>query len=131
VDPVTLLVTALATGTATGVGETATAAVKDAYGKLKNLVASRFAGHPSREVVLAELEKQPEVWRAPLMQAVTDSGAATDPAVIEAAKRLMALVDAAGARAGKYTVDVHGAQGVEVGDHNQQANTFATAPPAP
>jgi len=52
VDPVTLLVTALSTGAATGVGETATTAVKDAYGKLKSLLASRFAGHPSQEVVL-------------------------------------------------------------------------------
>jgi hypothetical protein len=50
VDPVSLLVTALATGAATGVGETATAAVKDAYGTLKSRVASRFAGNPSHEV---------------------------------------------------------------------------------
>jgi hypothetical protein len=71
-------------------------------------------------VVLAEYEKQPEVWQAPLTQAVTDSGAATDPTVIEAATQLMALLDAAGARAGKYSVDLRGAQGVQVGDHNQQ-----------
>jgi hypothetical protein len=128
VDPVTLLVTALATGAATGVGESATVAVKDAYGKLKALVASRFAGHPSHEVVLAEAEKQPEVWRAPLTQAVTDSGAASDPAVIEAATQLMALLDEAGTRAGKFSVDLRGAQGVQVGDYNQQANTFTTPP---
>jgi hypothetical protein len=130
VDPATLLVTALATGAATGVGETATAAVKDAYGSLKRLVAFRFAGHPSYEVVLAEHENHPEVWRAPLAQAVTESGAATDPAVVEAAERLMVLLDAAGARAGKYSVDLRGAQGIQVGDHNQQSNTFTT-PPVP
>ena len=36
----------------------------------------------------------------------------------------MALVDAAGSQSGKYTVDVRGSQGVQVGDHNTQTNTF-------
>ena len=40
----------------------------------------------------------------------------------------MSLVDGAGARAGKYTVDARGAQGVQVGDHNRQDNVF-NAPP--
>jgi hypothetical protein len=129
VDPVTLLVTALALGAAEGVRESATTAVRDAYSSLKKLLASRFAGNSSGEMVLAEHEKQPETWRAPLTQAVTDSGAATDPAVVEAAQRLMVLLDEAGARAGKYTVDLRGAQGVQVGDQNQQANVFDAAPP--
>jgi hypothetical protein len=43
-------------------------------------------------------------------------------AVVEAAQRLMALLDAAGTRAGKYTVDLRGAQGVQIGDHNEQRN---------
>jgi hypothetical protein len=128
-DPVTLLVTALATGAANGVGESATAAVKDAYASLKRMLASRFAGNSSREMVLVEHEKHPETWRAPLTQAVTDSGAATDPPVVQAAQQLMALLDEAGARAGKYTVDLRGAQGVQFGDHNQQANVFTSAPP--
>lgn len=128
-DPVTLLVTALATGAAAGVGESATTAVKDSYAKLKALVAARFGDEPSREVALAEHERQPEVWRAPLAQAVADSGAATDPAVVEAAQRLLALLDQAGTRSGKYTVDLRGAQGVQVGDHGTQTNTF-NAPPA-
>jgi NADP-dependent 3-hydroxy acid dehydrogenase YdfG len=131
VDPVTLLVTALATGAAAGIGETTASAVKDAYAKLKSLVAARFAGDQSREVVLAQHEKQPEVWGAPLTQAVTDSGAATDPVVVEAAQRLLALLDEAGSRAGKYTVDLRGAQGVQVGDHNTQTNTFTNPPTAP
>ena len=129
-DPVTLLVTALVAGAATGAGDTAATAVKDAYAKLKALVAARFAGDHSREVVLAQHEKQPEVWRAPLTQAVTDSGAATDPTVLEAAQRLLALLDEAGTRTGKYTVDLRGAQGVQVGDRSTQTNTFTTPPPA-
>lgn len=130
-DPVTLVVTALATGAATGVGETAATAVKDAYAKLKSLVSARFSGEPSHELVLAQHEKQPEVWQAPLTQAVTDTGTATDPAVIEAATRLLELLDEAGAKSGKYLVDLRGAQGVQVGDRNTQTNTFGTPPQVP
>ena len=41
---------------------------------------------------------------------------------------LMTLVDEAGARAGKYTVDVRGAQGVQVGDRTRQHNVFHAPP---
>ena len=129
-DPVSLLVTALAAGAAKGVGETASAAVRDAYQELKARVASRFAGHAPKELVLAEHEKQPDTWRAPLTEAINESGLASDSAVLDLAERLMALLDEAGTRAGKYNVDASGAQGVQIGDHNQQANTFTT-PPAP
>ena len=46
--------------------------------------------------------------------------------LLEAAQSLMSLVDEAGTRAGKYTVDLRGAQGVQVGDHDTQDNTFNT-----
>ena len=36
----------------------------------------------------------------------------------------MSLVDEAGTRAGKYTVDVGGGQGVQIGDCNLQSNIF-------
>jgi hypothetical protein len=41
---------------------------------------------------------------------------------------LLALLDPTGTRAGKYMVDLRGAQGVQVGDHNTQTNTFSTPP---
>ena len=36
----------------------------------------------------------------------------------------MKLIDPVGVRAGKYTVDVRGAQGVQIGDHDRQDNVF-------
>jgi hypothetical protein len=51
--------------------------------------------------------------------------------VIEAARQLMVLLDEAGVRAGKYDVDLRGAQGVQVGDGNQQVNLFSTPPERP
>jgi hypothetical protein len=128
-DPVTLIMGALAAGAVAGVSETATTAVKDAYNGLKKLVARRLAGRPTAEVALAEHEQDPETWKAPLGKALTEADVATDLHVIEAAERLMALVDPAGATAGKYIVDLRGAQGVQVGDHNAQTNTFGAPPP--
>jgi hypothetical protein len=39
------------------------------------------------------------------------------------------LVDEDGARAGKNTIDLRGAQAVQVGDRNTQTNTFSATPP--
>ncbi len=61
-DPVTLIQAALAAGAVAGVGESATAAVKDAYTGLRGLVARRLAGKPSAEVALAEHEQDPDTW---------------------------------------------------------------------
>ena len=128
-DPVTLIVTALAAGAAQGLTDAATTAVRDAYQSLKTKVAARLVGTPTQEIILAEHAKDPDTWKAPLTAALTDTGAVTDPTVVEAAQRLMALLDNAGTRTGKYTVDLRGAQGVQVGDHNTQTNTFTTPPP--
>jgi hypothetical protein len=124
-DPVTLVVAALTAGAASGAGEAATAAVKDAYQALRRLVSARFAGRKAAEVALTEYEADPETWRARLATELGRTAAVDDPRVIEAAQRLMALLDEAGSKAGKYTVDLRAAQGVQVGDHNTQHNTFS------
>ena len=54
-------------------------------------------------------------------------GAEHDTDLVAAAQALMSLMDKAGARAGKYTVDTRGAYGVQVGDHNRQDNVLQGA----
>jgi hypothetical protein len=127
-DPITLIVTALAAGAASGTADAASSAVKDAYAGLKALVARRLGGRPDAELVLARHEQAPEVWQAPLVAELADAGADRDLDLVRAARALMTLVDGAGARAGKYTVDVRGAQGVQVGDHTRQDNVFHAPP---
>jgi hypothetical protein len=127
-DPITLIVTALAAGAALGLTETASSAVKDAYASLNALVRKRFTGRPEAELVLTKHEKTPEAWQAPLMAELGEAGADRDPDLVAAARALMSLVDEGGARAGKYTVDARGARGVQVGDHTRQDNVF-NAPP--
>jgi hypothetical protein len=127
-DPITQIVTALAAGAASGTADAASSAVKDAYAGLKALVAKRLGARPEAEVVLARHERAPEVWRAPLIAELAGAGADCDLELVRAARVLMALVDEAGARAGKYTVDVRGAQGVQVGDRTRQDNVFHIPP---
>ena len=120
VEPVSLIVGALAAG----VSETGKAAVKDAYEALKRRISALFVGRPAAELALTEHSADPQTWEKPLEKALTESGAATDDAVVAAAQELMRLVDETGSRAGKYHVDLRGAQGVQVGDRNQQVNVF-------
>ena len=76
-------------------------------------------------------EKAPDTWQEPLKAELTAAAAGSDTDLVAAAEALMKLVDGAGSRAGKYTVNVSGSQGVQVGDRNQQKNVFNTPPPAP
>ena len=127
-DPITLIVTALAAGAALGVKDTASTAIKDAYAGLKALVRKRLAGRPDGELVLARHEQAPEKWQAPLMDELDQAGAGQDAGLLAAAEALMRLADETGARTGKYTVDVRGAQGVQIGDGSTQHNVFGTPP---
>ena len=130
-DPVSLILGALASGVAHGTTESATEAVKDAYRSLKDQLSRRFKGRRSAEIALAEHADDPETWQAPLAKALAETGASTDQTVIEAAQRLMALLDPAGTVAGEYNIDVRGAQGVQIGDRNNQFNVFTTQPRVP
>lgn len=127
-DPVTLIVTALAAGAGLGLKDAASSAVTDAYNGLKALVRRKLAGRPKGELVLAEHEQAPQVWEKPLAEELAAAEADSDQDLVAAAQVLMTLVDEAGSAAGKYQVVVHGSQGVQVGDHNTQTNTFGPPP---
>jgi hypothetical protein len=127
-DPITLIVTALAAGVTLGLKDTTSSVVRDAYAGLKALVAQRLAGRPDGEIVLSRHEKAPRAWQARLIAELGEAGADHDPDLVAAARVLMNLVDKEGAQAGKYAVDVRGAQGVQIGDHTRQDNVFNVLP---
>jgi hypothetical protein len=124
VDPVSLVLTALASGAAQGAADSVSDAVKSAYTKLTQLVSARFSGNRPAKVALAEHAADPETWQAPLAKALTADGVGADQVIIEAAQQLMSLLDQAGSAQGKYQVVLRDAQGVQIGDGNQQRNTF-------
>jgi hypothetical protein len=125
-DPITLIVTALSAGVASALQDDA----KAAYQRLRDKLKQRFSSRPVGEMVLAQHESAPDTWEQPLRAELEAAGAGRDTDLVDAAQALMKLIDAAGSRSGKYNVTIHGGQGIQIGDHNTQTNTFGAAGPA-
>ena len=127
-EPITLIVTALAAGASTG----AIGALKDsaketasaAYDRLRGLARKRVAGRPDGELALERHEAAPQKWEAVLTGELTAAGAASDATLLSAAEALMELIDQTGTKSGKYSVTVKDSKGVQVGDGNVQVNRF-------
>lgn len=127
-EPITLIVTALAAGASAGLTDglkdSAKETAKVAYTKLHDLVQRRFRGNTGAEVALAEHQADPETYEAPLAKKLAETGAADDADLVAAAQTLMEILDQAGAKSGKYNVTVKDSKGVQVGDGNLQINRF-------
>ena len=82
-DPVTLIVTAVALGASAGLTEAASTAVRDAYAGLKTLLTGR-------QVDVSGVERKPDsaAQRAALREDLTDAAGATDDEVLAAAQRV-------------------------------------------
>ncbi|MFG2819891.1 hypothetical protein ACGFX4_10740 [Kitasatospora sp. NPDC048365] len=118
-----LVVAALAAGASAGVRETVSLAVRDTYEGLRDAVRRRLALRGGQaEEVLDTVETEPGVWEARLTAELSAAGIDRDPAVVEAARELLARLDES--TSGKYAVDAREAKGVQVGDHGTQTNTF-------
>jgi hypothetical protein len=125
-DPVTLIVTALAAGAASALQDDAKSAVRAAYARLRDGLKRRFSGRRVGEVALAEHEADPKMWEPQLRAELVATGAEHDTELLDAAQALMKLVDEAGSRAGKYNITIAGGQGIQIGDHNTQINRFGS-----
>jgi hypothetical protein len=115
-DPITLIVAALAAGAAAGVADTASQAIKDAYASLKTLIKRRFEGNAKAEEVLADHEADPETYEKPLAKQLELAGAQGDPEIARAAEELLRKADDAGIKT-KYHVQVTGGKVGIIGDH--------------
>jgi hypothetical protein len=123
-DPVSLIVAALAAGASAAVRDTAGEAVKDAYAGLKSLLKRKLGDKPLAQEVIDKHEETPEVWEKPLQDELGKAGVAEDEEVVRAAQELLARVDPAGAASGKYNVTISGGKGIVVGDHAKVEMTF-------
>jgi hypothetical protein len=128
-DAITLILTALTTGAALGTKDTASMAVQDAYTSLKATLKRRLAGREDGELTLSRFEQAPGTWEGPLTAELVAVGVSKDADLVASAQMLMELIDAKGTREGKYVVQVHGGQGMQVGDHNTQHNSFGVTSP--
>src|SRR5436305_12318326 len=93
-NALSLIVTALTTGAATGLKDTASQAVKDGYGKLKALLQKKLDGTPTTLAALTEYENEPDIWKAPLEDGLLAAGADRDEEIITAARHIVTLVQA-------------------------------------
>lgn len=119
-DPVPLIVTALAAGAELGLKDAARPQDADAYTRLKALVQRKLAGCGDAEQLMIRYEQEPQVWDRPLARELNQAGAGDDGVLVAAAEAVMRLVDAAGVAAGKYSVEISNAGNVQVGDNNLQ-----------
>jgi hypothetical protein len=85
IDPLTLILTALAQGAA----KAATDVVPDAYKSLRELLKQRFAGKPTGELVLQEHAADPATYEAPLRKQLEQAALADDPEVLALARELL------------------------------------------
>lgn len=91
-DPVTLILTALAAGAAVGATDTATTAVGEAYQGLKRLIVARFGNNTSAESALNMFESSPdETIAAYLRPYLEDSAISQDADIAAAAEGLLGL----------------------------------------
>ncbi len=84
-EPISLILSALAAGAAKAAGE----AAPDAYNGLKALIKRKFAGEPKAEMVLEEHEQDPETYEAPLKKKLAEAGADKDEEIIKEAQELL------------------------------------------
>lgn len=123
-DPVSLIVAALAAGASTALKDTAGEAIKDAYAGLRSLLKRKLGDKQAAQVALDKHEEAPEVWEKPLEAEIKEAGVADDEEVVRAAQEVMKLADPEGAEAGKYNVTISGGKGIVVGDHAHVEMTF-------
>src|SRR5947209_68546 len=116
-DPVSLIEGALAAGAAASAQDTAGQAVKDAYSGLKTLLSRLFAEKPKAQVIINEHEADPEPYGKPIRKLLTEAHVEQEQEILEAAQRVMNLVQPQQAALGKYNVQITGnVQGFAQGD---------------
>jgi hypothetical protein len=128
-DTVTLILTALASGAASSVKDTAGTAVKDASNGLKALIQRKFAGKTKAEAALIDYEDDPETYEKPLKKALIEEHIDQKGEIIAAASNLMTLVQPQQAAMGKYNVQITGdVQGYAQGDNQNVTMNFGNVP---
>lgn len=120
VDPISLIVAALAAGAVAGAKDVAGAAIKDTYTALKDLIKRKFAGNKKAEETLDDHEKDPDVYEKPMRKVLQQSGADQDQQIIQVAEQLLQQLRSQGSSAGKYNPVFQGPVGrVAMGDYQQ------------
>lgn len=90
-DPITIIVTALAAGATAGLKPTAEQAVKDAYAGIKTLIQRKYQ---IRSMESLEQKPDSETKRTSVKEDLTEAGAGDDKELLDRAKFLLDTVQA-------------------------------------
>ncbi len=87
-EPITIILSALAAGASMVASGSLGEAGSDAYNKIKESIKKRLAKKESGEFILTKYEKNPEIWEKPLMEYLTELAIDRDKEIIELAKQV-------------------------------------------
>ncbi len=129
-DPITLIVTALATGAAAAATDIATDVVKSGYARLKALIARKFADKPDVVNAVAQVEQKPnsESRKGMLKEELEAAGASEDDELIQQVKSFLDLLEKNGFSTGvTYTAANIGSGAIAQGQGAVAAGTGGVA----
>jgi hypothetical protein len=101
-DPVALLIAALAAGATAAAKDLSTQAVKDGYAKLKTLIVDKFDHKADVKTALAQVEQKPdsENRKGVLREELQAAGADKDDELLKQAQSLLELLERQGIKTG-------------------------------
>lgn len=127
-EPITLIIGALAAGAAAGGKDAASRAVRDGYDALHKRLTRHVSSGSDGAVALRNFEEdaggspdQPSVWAGPLEEELKKCDADSDVALVRAARELL---EAAGGQTQLPTYSVQNSSGVLIGNNSTQNNEW-------
>jgi hypothetical protein len=122
-EPIALVLAALAAGASKGIGDTTATATRDAYVGLRDALKRLFKGRPSAEDALERYVTDPQSDGGRLAAYLEAYGVDTDETIIEAAERVTASVRGSG-----NEIRADNVYGSQQGTDNVQVNYFGQDP---
>jgi len=123
-EPISMIISALTAGAVAALQDTAGTAIKDAYQGLVSLVRTKFDKDSKAVAALEGHAEDPNTWQKPLEKSIQESGVAEDKDVLEAAQKLLELVQSKESSS-KYDVKIEGdVQGFVQGDNAKVTMNF-------
>jgi hypothetical protein len=124
-DPSAIIAAALTGGVAVVSAGTASDEVLGAYHRLRSALVARLPGEKVVSTLFDEVENHPEQADILVHQVLRAERARIDDELYQRARELLDTLSNSGAGRSNYRVDISRSQGIQVGDHNIQTNTFS------
>ena len=124
-DPITIIVTAVAAGAALGLTDAAAQAIKDAYAGLRALIIRKYGDQGDVQDAVEKVEAHPDssARKALLEEELEKTKAAEDAELLKAAQDLLAAAQPESAQQGRQAVSIVGDENIvtqisqQAGDH--------------